>query len=142
MGQHNTAVTENTEKLISHNQTGFQIRLNYSTKFAYFFLLFLSLSTQKFIIQVIKIHPTAKRECSHSDLDVNHYASQCISSVMNCNLFNTSLCQCTIPHCFKDSTLISVPKSTKISCLINFRKTCPNIYGHGAMSIHHPMLLT
>ncbi|XP_071060408.1 uncharacterized protein [Pseudochaenichthys georgianus] len=37
------------------------------------------------------------------------------------NIFNSSLCQCSVPHCFKESTIIPVPKSNKISCLNDYR---------------------
>ena len=37
------------------------------------------------------------------------------------NIFNTSLPQCKVPRCFKDSTIITIPKSSKISCLNDYR---------------------
>ncbi|KAJ8364950.1 hypothetical protein SKAU_G00137810 [Synaphobranchus kaupii] len=37
------------------------------------------------------------------------------------DIFNTSLRQCTVPQCFKQSIIIPVPKSTKITCLNDYR---------------------
>lgn len=36
-------------------------------------------------------------------------------------IFNCSLSQCTVPKCFKDSVIIPVPKTNKISCLNDYR---------------------
>ncbi|KAK2177409.1 hypothetical protein NP493_600g02006 [Ridgeia piscesae] len=37
------------------------------------------------------------------------------------NIFNVSLSQCKIPHCFKKSTIIPVPKKYTASCLNDYR---------------------
>eukprot|EP00064_Thunnus_orientalis_P010279 superscaffoldBa00001381_g10305 len=50
---------------------------------------------------------------------LNHCAAQLAPTFTN--ILNISLCQCTVPQCFKDSIIIPVPKSNKISCLNNFR---------------------
>ena len=37
------------------------------------------------------------------------------------DMFNTSFSQCKIPHCFKKSTIIPVPKKSTASCLNDYR---------------------
>ena len=37
------------------------------------------------------------------------------------DIFNVSLSQCKIPHCFKKSTIIPVPKKSTASCLNDYR---------------------
>ena len=43
-----------------------------------------------------------------------------LSSVFT-DIFNVSLSQCKIPHCFKKSTIIPVPKKSTASCLNDYR---------------------
>jgi hypothetical protein len=37
------------------------------------------------------------------------------------DIFNLSLAESIIPTCFKQNTIVSVPKNTKITCLNNYR---------------------
>lgn len=50
---------------------------------------------------------------------LSHCAAQ-LAPVFS-TIFNTSLSQCTVPQCFKCSIIIPVPKSSKITCLNDFR---------------------
>ena len=37
------------------------------------------------------------------------------------NIFNMSLIECVIPTCFKQTTIVPVPKITKATCLNDYR---------------------
>lgn len=51
---------------------------------------------------------------------VFHHCAEQLSPVF-IDIFNTSLCQCAVPQCFKVSFLLYVPKSPKTTLLNDFR---------------------